>query len=55
MTRLSTKIIQGKEYFYLEKPLRVCESVRNVSQYLGRKDELSKKEIERAGFEKFIG
>ncbi|MBS3123632.1 Fic family protein [Candidatus Woesearchaeota archaeon] len=48
MTRLSTKIIQGKEYFYLEKPLRVCESVRNVSQYLGRKDELSKKEIEEA-------
>lgn len=51
MARLSTKKIQGKEYLYLEKPFRVCETVRNVSQYLGRKDQLSQKEIHRASRE----
>lgn len=48
VTKISKKRIKGQEYVYLEKSLRVKESVRNVSKYLGKAKEINKKKIKEA-------
>jgi len=48
MTKITLKKIKGKEYVYLEKSLRVKESVRNISKYIGKAKEVSKNQIKQA-------
>jgi len=48
MTFLIEKKVKGKKYIYLEKSIRIGKRISKISKFLGKKEELSKKEIEKA-------
>lgn len=48
MAKLTFRKVKGKEYAYLEEPVRIGDTVRKVSKYLGSSKDLTKKKIEEA-------